>query len=75
MVSYVSPHPPFSIPQHIWDLYPLDDVPMPVQWRREDQPDHPALHYLNWMNMFEDDFDEDLGADDDLDLEDKGGVK
>lgn len=60
MVSYVSPHPPFAVPQDIWDLYPLDKVPMPVQWRKSDQPDHPSLQYLNWMNMFEDEFDEDL---------------
>ena len=60
MVSYVSPHPPFAVPQDIWDLYPLDKIPMPVQWRKSDQPDHPALHYLNWMNMFEDGLDEDL---------------
>ena len=60
MVSYASPHPPFSVPHDIWDMYPLDDVPMPVQWRKSDQPDHPALKYLNWMNMFEDEFDEDL---------------
>ncbi|MCJ8311244.1 MAG: sulfatase-like hydrolase/transferase, partial [Rhizobiaceae bacterium] len=60
MVSYVSPHPPFAVPQDIWDLYPLDKIPMPVQWRKADQPDHPALQYLNWMNMFEDGLDEDL---------------
>ena len=60
MVSYASPHPPFSVPQEFWDLYPLDSVPMPVQWRKEDRPDHPALNYLNWMNKFEDGFDEDL---------------
>lgn len=60
MVSYASPHPPFTVPQDIWDRYPLDQVPMPVQWRKADQPDHPALRYLNWMNMFQADFDEDL---------------
>lgn len=60
MISYVSPHPPFAVPKDIWDLYPLDEVPMPVQWRKADQPDHPALKYLNWMNMFEEEFDEDL---------------
>ena len=60
MISYVSPHPPFTVPQEIWDLYPLDKVPMPVQWRKAEQPDHSFLEYLNWMNMFEEDFDEDL---------------
>ncbi|MCH2078107.1 MAG: hypothetical protein MK180_14720 [Rhodobacteraceae bacterium] len=33
---------------------------MPVQWRQADQPYHPALAHLNWMNMFEEDFDENL---------------
>jgi len=60
MVSYASPHPPFSVPQEFWDMYPLDSVPMPVQWSKEDRPDHPAVEYLNWMNMFKDGFDEDM---------------
>lgn len=60
LVSYASPHPPFKVPQKYWDLYPLDQVPMPVQWRKDEQPQHPATQYLAWMNDFEQDLDEDF---------------
>ena len=60
LVSYPSPHPPFRVPDRFWDLYPLDRVPMPVQWRRADQPRHPATEYLAWMNHFQDDADEEF---------------
>lgn len=58
LVSYASPHPPFQVPERFWNLYPLDQVPMPVQWRKADQPQHPAVQYLSWMNSFDEDFDE-----------------
>lgn len=60
LVSYASPHPPFAVPERFWNLYPLDEVPMPVQWRKADQPQHPAVQYLSWMNSFADEFDEDF---------------
>ena len=60
LVSYASPHPPFTVPERFWNLYPLDKVPMPVQWRKADQPQHPAVQYLSWMNSFSEDFDEDF---------------
>lgn len=60
LVSYASPHPPFTVPERFWNLYPLDKVPMPVQWRKADQPQHPAVQYLSWMNSFSDEFDEDF---------------
>lgn len=60
LVSYASPHPPFTVPERFWNLYPLSDVPMPVQWRKADQPQHPAVQYLSWMNSFDEEFDEDF---------------
>jgi choline-sulfatase len=60
LVSYASPHPPFTVPERFWNLYPLDKVPMPVQWRKADQPQHPAVQYLSWMNSFDDEFEEDF---------------
>lgn len=60
LVSYASPHPPFKVPQRFWDMYPLDDVPMPVQWRKADRPQHPADKYLAWMNSIEGDFEEEF---------------
>lgn len=60
LVSFASPHPPFTVPERFWNLYPLDKVPMPVQWRKDEQPQHPAVQYLTWMNSFEDGFAEDF---------------
>jgi choline-sulfatase len=60
LVSYASPHPPFQVPQRFWDLYPLDQVPMPAQWRKQDQPQHPATQHLSWLNSFTDEFEEDF---------------
>ncbi len=60
LISYASPHPPFKVPQRFWDMYPLDDVPMPVQWRKDDRPQHPADKYLAWMNSIEGDFEEEF---------------
>jgi choline-sulfatase len=60
LVSFASPHPPFTVPERFWNLHPLDKVPMPVQWRKSEQPKHPAVQYLTWMNSFEDEFSEDF---------------
>lgn len=45
-VHYVSAHAPYTVPQELFDLYPLDKMPLPVQFRLEDQPDHPAVQHL-----------------------------
>ena len=60
LVSYPSPHPPFQVPQRFWDMYPIEDVPMPVQWRPEDRPEHPAVEYLAWMNRIQEGFSEEF---------------
>lgn len=60
LVSYASPHPPFRAPERFWNMYPLSDVPMPVQWRAEERPKHPAPEYLAWMNHLQDGFSEDF---------------
>lgn len=60
LISYASPHPPFSVPEKYWNKYPLDEVPMPIQWRKDEQPEHPATQHLSWMNRFEEDLDEDF---------------
>jgi choline-sulfatase len=60
LVSYPSPHPPFRVPERFWDLYPLDQVPLPVQWRADERPKHPAVEYLAWMNRFEGEYDEEF---------------
>lgn len=40
-VSLVFPHFPLKAPQEFFDLYPLDSVPMPTQWRPEEWSKHP----------------------------------
>ena len=45
-VHYGSAHPPFKAPQRLLDLYPLDRVPLPVCWRPDERPDHPAVTHL-----------------------------
>ena len=60
LVSYVSPHPPFKVPQRYWDMYPPQDMSLPVQWRRDERPVHPADQYRASINYLEDEFSEDF---------------
>lgn len=45
-VSYVSPHPPFTVPQRIYDLYPEAEMPLPRGFRAGERPTHPAVEFL-----------------------------
>jgi choline-sulfatase len=46
MVSYVSAHPPFSVPQRLLDLYRDVDIPLPPQFSPAERSQHPAsLHH------------------------------
>jgi choline-sulfatase len=45
-VSYVSAHPPFAVPQRLYDLYRDADVPLPPLFRPEERPEHPAIAHL-----------------------------
>ena len=51
-VSYVSPHPPFLVPQRLWDLYPPELMPLPVRFRAGEQPDHPANEHVRRIMGF-----------------------
>lgn len=54
-VSYVSPHPPFVVPQRLFDLYAGVDFPLPPLFRPEERPDNPAAvhmrHLLEWHDI------------------------
>ena len=54
-IGYISPHPPFSVPQRLYDLYPEDQMPLPVRYRPGDRPEHPSLRYMRkldgWLDM------------------------
>jgi len=45
-VSYASPHPPFSVPQRLVDLYPWQEMPLPVAFRADEVPAHPAYEHV-----------------------------
>ena len=45
-VHYVSAHPPFTVPQRLFDLYPIDEMPTPVQFFPDERPTHPAIEHL-----------------------------
>ena len=51
-VSYVSPHPPFTVPQELLDLYPLADMPLPPLFRPHERPQHPSLAHLRRIMGF-----------------------
>ncbi len=49
-VSYISAHPPFTVPQRLWDLYPADAMPLPPGFRPGERPEHPAVEFLRHMD-------------------------
>ena len=59
-VSYPSAHPPFTVPQRLWNLYPPDGMPLPVKYKLGERPEHPAFQHLRRVLGFEDMHDEGL---------------
>ena len=57
--SFVCPHPPFIAPPDLFELYPPEDIPLPVQNRRDEQPRHPALETLRRTMHYDGPFSED----------------
>ena len=57
--SFVCPHPPFIAPPDLFELYPPEDIPLPVQNRRDEQPRHPALETLRRTMNYDGPFSED----------------
>jgi choline-sulfatase len=49
-VSYISAHPPFTVPQRFYDLYPENDMPLPPAFRPGERPEHPAAEHLRTMD-------------------------
>ncbi len=49
-VSYISPHPPFTVPQRLYDLYPEADMPLPAGFHPNTRSNHPASAYLRQMD-------------------------
>jgi choline-sulfatase len=57
-VHYVSAHAPYTVSQELADLYPVDKVTLPVQFRLGERPQHPALQHLRRILGQADDVDE-----------------
>ena len=53
-LSLVCPHPPFTAPRDLFELYDPATIKMPPQWQREDWPDHPALQHFRYRFNWED---------------------
>ncbi len=49
-VSYISPHPPFTVPKRLYDLYPEREMPLPKGFRPGERPEHPAAQHLRLMD-------------------------
>jgi choline-sulfatase len=56
--SFVTPHFPLMAPSEYVDLYPLDSLPMPVQWSPEAWPRHAALEEQRRVEALAEPFDE-----------------
>lgn len=41
--GFVSPHFPLTVPKEYADLYKTEDIPIPVQFRKEQWPHHPVI--------------------------------
>jgi choline-sulfatase len=57
-VGYISPHPPFTVPQRLYDLYPEDKMPLPGRYRPGDRPEHPAARHLRDIDGYHEMTDE-----------------
>lgn len=54
--SFVCPHPPFIAPPELYDLYPLEDIPLPVQNSPQDRPQHPAFQAIRETMQYDEPF-------------------
>lgn len=57
-VSYTCPHPPFSVPSRILDLYPEKDMPLPVGFTPADRSEHTASKHLRQLDRMPEELDE-----------------
>ncbi len=57
-VGFVLPHFPLVAPPEFFDLYPLDQVPLPRFLGPDERPTHPVLQALRSCMNYEDYFDE-----------------
>lgn len=51
-VSYVSSHPPFTVPRELLDLYSPASMPLPPCFRSDERPEHASLSHLRRIMGF-----------------------
>jgi len=59
-VSWISPHPPFTVPRRLLDLYPTQDMPLPPGWQGDGWASHPAYRHLRRLERLPDRMDPDM---------------
>ncbi len=57
-VSFVAPHFPLIAPPEFYNLYPLDQIPQPLQYANAERPRHPVVRALNRIWNYDDFFDD-----------------
>jgi choline-sulfatase len=50
VVSYISPHPPFTVPKRLMDMYPEKDMPLPPGFLPGEASTHPAAEHLRYLD-------------------------
>lgn len=59
LVSFVTPHFPFTVPQEYFDMYPPETVDLPIKWREQDRSSHPYWDIVRpWLFPADGDLDE-----------------
>ncbi len=53
-VSYPTTHPPFSVPERLWNLYRLEDMELPRQFEPGERPEHPAVQHIRKVAAYGD---------------------
>ena len=59
-VHYTSCHPPYTIPQRLYDIYAPGDSPLPGYTHPVERPEHPALQHYRKVLRYKDGVDEAL---------------
>jgi choline-sulfatase len=53
-VSYTSSHPPFCVPDRLYDLYPWQEMPLPRAYLPGERPEHPAYRHIRASKVIPD---------------------
>jgi choline-sulfatase len=57
-VSFVSPHPPLTAPKEYYDMYPLEDIDLPLDYTLHTRPNHPVIDEYRRVWKLDEELDE-----------------